>query len=46
MSFLPDLPVLISFSVACFLLFITPGPDMSLFLSKTLSGWRRPGWRR
>lgn len=43
MSFLPDLPVLISFSVACFLLFITPGPDMSLFLSKTLSGGRRAG---
>jgi len=43
MTFVPDLPVLISYSVACFLLFITPGPDMSLFLSKTLAGGRRAG---
>ncbi len=43
MAFLPDLSVLLSFSVACFVLFITPGPDMSLFLAKTLSGGRRAG---
>ncbi|MEN3929526.1 LysE family translocator [Microvirga sp. W0021] len=44
MFFLPDLSVLLSFSVACFLLFITPGPDMSLFLAKTLSSGRKAGF--
>lgn len=43
MTFLPDLPTLLTFSVACVLLFITPGPDMSLFLAKTLAGGRRAG---
>lgn len=43
MSFLPDLSVMLSFSVACFILFITPGPDMSLFLAKTLAGGRKAG---
>jgi threonine/homoserine/homoserine lactone efflux protein len=43
MTFLPDLPVFLAYSVACLLLFITPGPDMSLFLSKTLSGGRAHG---
>lgn len=43
MTFVPDLTVLVSYSIACFLLFITPGPDMSLFLSKTLAGGRRAG---
>ncbi len=44
MFFLPDMSVMISFTVACFVLFITPGPDMSLFLAKTLSGGRRAGF--
>lgn len=43
MSFIPDLSVLIAYTLACVVLFITPGPDMSLFLSKTLSGGRRHG---
>lgn len=43
MSFVPDAPVLIAYTLACLVLFITPGPDMSLFLSKTLSGGRRHG---
>jgi threonine/homoserine/homoserine lactone efflux protein len=43
MTFLPDWPTLAAYSLACFALFITPGPDMSLFLSKTLSGGRRHG---
>jgi threonine/homoserine/homoserine lactone efflux protein len=43
MTFLPDFPVFLAYSVACLLLFITPGPDMSLFLSKTLSGGRAHG---
>lgn len=43
MTFLPDLPVLLAYSVACLVLFLTPGPDMSLFLAKTLSGGRAAG---
>lgn len=44
MSFLPDLAVMISYSVACLLLFVTPGPDMSLFLAKTMTGGRKAGF--
>ena len=43
MTFLPDPSVLLAFSVASFVLFITPGPDMSLFLAKTVAGGRRAG---
>src|SRR3954447_726662 len=43
MTFLPDCGVLVAYSVACFVLFITPGPDMSLFLAKTVSGGRKAG---
>jgi Putative threonine efflux protein len=43
MTFIPDLTVMVSFSIACFVLFITPGPDMSLFLAKTISGGRKAG---
>jgi threonine/homoserine/homoserine lactone efflux protein len=43
MSFLPDAPVLLAYSAACLVLFATPGPDMSLFLAKTLAGGRRAG---
>src|SRR5215213_1150288 len=43
MTFLPDLAVLLAYSLACFVLFITPGPDMSLFLAKTVAGGRRAG---
>ena len=43
MSFLPDGDVLAAYTVACFVLFITPGPDMSLFLAKTVAGGRRAG---
>ncbi|MBV9076652.1 MAG: LysE family translocator [Methylobacteriaceae bacterium] len=39
----PDLHVLLAYSAACFVLFVTPGPDMSLFLAKTLTGGRRDG---
>ena len=42
-TFLPDLPTLLAYSLASFILFITPGPDMSLFLAKTISGGRRIG---
>jgi threonine/homoserine/homoserine lactone efflux protein len=43
MPFVPDIPVLIAYSLACFVLFITPGPDMSLFLAKTVTGGRAAG---
>jgi threonine/homoserine/homoserine lactone efflux protein len=43
-SFVPDTATLLAYSAACFVLFVTPGPDMSLFLAKTLSGGRRSGF--
>ena len=43
MSFVPDLAVMMAYTATCVALFITPGPDMSLFLSKTLSGGRQHG---
>lgn len=43
MSFLPDSATLLAYSIACFVLFVTPGPDMSLFLAKTMQGGRRAG---
>lgn len=41
--FVPDLAVLVAYSLAAFVLFITPGPDMSLYLAKTMVGGRRAG---
>jgi len=43
MTFLPNLSTFLAYSLACVLLFITPGPDMSLFLAKTMSGGRKAG---
>jgi len=43
MTFLPDSSTLIAYSLTCFVLFITPGPDMSLFLAKTMAGGRKAG---
>lgn len=43
MSFLPDAPVLAAYTLTCIALFITPGPDMSLFLSRTMAGGREHG---
>lgn len=43
MTFLPDASVTVSYTIAAFILFATPGPDMSLFLAKTLSGGRWAG---
>ena len=42
--FVPDLPVLLAFTLAGLVLFLTPGPDMSLWLAKTVSGGRRAGF--
>lgn len=44
MTFLPDLPVLLAFTLAGVVLFVTPGPDMSLWLAKTVAGGRRAGF--
>jgi threonine/homoserine/homoserine lactone efflux protein len=41
--FLPDAETLAAYTVACIILFVTPGPDMSLFLARTISGGRRLG---
>jgi threonine/homoserine/homoserine lactone efflux protein len=43
MTFLPDTATLLSYSLASILLFITPGPDMSLFLSRTMASGRNAG---
>lgn len=41
--FLPSLSVLLAFTVAGLILFITPGPDMSLWLARTLARGRAAG---
>ena len=33
-DFIPDLPVMLAFAVATFVLMITPGPDMALQMSR------------
>lgn len=43
MTFVPDLPVLLAFTLAGLVLFVTPGPDMSLWLARTLQGGRAAG---
>ena len=43
MTFLPDVSTLLTYSLAATLLFITPGPDMSLSLAKTMAGGRKAG---
>lgn len=42
-SAIPDLDVIAVYAVACAVLCITPGPDMSLFLARTMSDGRRAG---
>lgn len=42
-GFLPDLDTLLLFTAASVVLFATPGPDMSLFLAKTVQGGRAAG---
>ncbi|HEY6630230.1 MAG TPA: LysE family translocator [Rhizobiaceae bacterium] len=44
MSFIPDATVLIQFAIASVVLAITPGPDMTLFVSRTLSQGRAAGF--
>ena len=42
-DFIPDLPTLLTYAVAAFLLAVTPGPDMALFLSRTVTGGQKSG---
>ena len=44
MVFFPELSVLVTFSVAAIALSLTPGPDMTLFLSKTIVQGRLAGF--
>ncbi len=44
MSFLPSTPILIQFAIASVILAITPGPDMTLFVSRALSQGRAAGF--
>lgn len=43
MNFLPDLASLLAFTLAALVLTITPGPDMTLFLGRTLAQGRAAG---
>jgi threonine/homoserine/homoserine lactone efflux protein len=43
MTFIPDIAKLAAFTLASFVLFITPGPDMSLWLSQTINHGRNAG---
>lgn len=43
MSFVPDAAILAQFAVATFIITITPGPDMTLFVGRALSESRAAG---
>jgi threonine/homoserine/homoserine lactone efflux protein len=43
-DFIPSLGTILGFSLASFALAITPGPDMALFLSRTVTGGRMMGF--
>ena len=43
MQFLPDPATMAAYLAACVILFITPGPDMSLWLARTIEGGPRVG---
>ncbi|UYN98725.1 MAG: LysE family translocator [Devosia sp.] len=43
-AFIPDLPVIAGFALAAFVLAITPGPDMALFISRTMNWGRSHGF--
>lgn len=44
MDFLPSVPVLAAFTLAAAILIVTPGPDMTLFLSRALTEGRAAGF--
>jgi threonine/homoserine/homoserine lactone efflux protein len=43
MTFIPDTSTLAAYTLACLILCITPGPDMSLFLQRTIAAGRAAG---
>lgn len=43
-AFIPELPVILAFALAGFVLAVTPGPDMALFVSRTMNWGRRHGF--
>lgn len=43
MTFIPDFATLLAFTAAALVLTITPGPDMTLFMAKTLTQGRKAG---
>jgi len=44
MTILPDFTIVAAFTAASLLLIVTPGPDMTLFLSQTINGGRARGF--
>jgi len=44
MSFVPDVATLVQFAIATAVIAITPGPDMTLFVGRTLSQGRAAGF--
>lgn len=43
-SFVPDLATILTFALAGFVLAVTPGPDMALFMSRTMNFGRAHGF--
>ncbi len=43
-SFIPDVSVILTFALAGFVLAVTPGPDMALFVSRTMNFGRAHGF--
>lgn len=43
MAYLPDLPTFVAFTIACWILAITPGPDMTLTISRSLQDGKSGG---
>jgi threonine/homoserine/homoserine lactone efflux protein len=44
MTFVPDLSIILQFAIATFIIAITPGPDMTLFVGRALSEGRASGF--
>src|SRR6185369_16114314 len=44
MTFVPDATTIVQFAVATFIIAITPGPDMTLFVGRALSQGRMAGF--
>jgi threonine/homoserine/homoserine lactone efflux protein len=44
MSFIPEASIIVQFAVATFIIAITPGPDMTLFVGRALSEGRAAGF--